>query len=85
MKRASLFALLILLMSVLCAAGPADAQQNPLLGGQEAASPDEPPTAPANGGLLHRLERDVVMAQAYFAHNIDRQLVARERRHMRHL
>jgi ABC-type nickel/cobalt efflux system permease component RcnA len=77
MKRASLFSLLILLLSVLCPAAPADAQQNPLLGGQESTSPDEPPaTTAAKGGLLHDLERDVVLAQAYFARNIDRQLVA---------
>ena len=62
MSRTRLLALSIMLLVSIAVAAPAGAQQDPLLGGQATASPDEP-TAPlaANQGLLHRLEGDVVL------------------------
>jgi len=64
------------LLAVLFGALPALAQSNPLLGGQAPADEAGPSDAGSNGGLLHRVEAAIIMAQAYFTRQIDRQLVA---------
>lgn len=77
MNRATLLVFLVMLLSAISIAGPASTQQNPLLGGQPSASPDDLASRSAvDNGLLHRLKGNVVMAQAYFTRQIDRQLVA---------